>query len=215
MPSIRCPSCQRALALRDHLRGTAVQCPMCRTTFEAPSEGAAPAPARVSSPPPAPPVLPPAPSLEVEPSPAVRSAVHWLEAAVAFEGGVVVCCSGPPVLLGLLVEDVPPAVMIGLVLLWGATLGGVAFGSVRLRRRRNYVVAATGGVLAFLLALLGLVHGAFLARAALRDWHANEMEGLTLFVSAGLGLLAAATAAVAGVKTFTALSDPEVRRSFR
>jgi hypothetical protein len=99
MSPTRCPSCRRALALRDHLRGELVRCPMCGTSCNAPEE---PGPARTTPPgsavtqAPAPPPRPmPAadcdpdalhrdPGLTPDDRASLRSAATWLKAAVVF-----------------------------------------------------------------------------------------------------------------------------------
>ncbi|MGL4549912.1 MAG: hypothetical protein ACRC33_01890, partial [Gemmataceae bacterium] len=39
MPSVRCPSCQRLLNLRDEMIGREAQCPLCAAVFPAEPEG--------------------------------------------------------------------------------------------------------------------------------------------------------------------------------
>jgi hypothetical protein len=51
-PPLRCPTCDRALQLRDEHRGALVQCPLCGTTFQAPAPVEPPM------------MVPPAPSLD-------------------------------------------------------------------------------------------------------------------------------------------------------
>jgi hypothetical protein len=96
MPPLRCPTCDRALQLRDEQRGALVQCPLCRTTFQAPAaaeglyipdapslEPFRPQPSPGAAP--LPPLNPPQPSVSL-PTPedlaSLESAVHWLRGAL-------------------------------------------------------------------------------------------------------------------------------------
>src|SRR5690349_17242767 len=107
MPGYPCPTCGRALHLGDDLWGARVQCPLCGTEFQAPSEPRLPQP-RLPRP------------IDVSPAPrpggrippdyfepkgdrlgprqeaALRSAATWLRITVLLQGiSGLFCCCGP------------------------------------------------------------------------------------------------------------------------
>src|SRR5947209_5259427 len=51
MPTVRCPSCKRALNLPEHADFSTARCPLCQTTFDVADQAPSPRPAtRVSVP---------------------------------------------------------------------------------------------------------------------------------------------------------------------
>jgi hypothetical protein len=221
MPSIRCPSCGRALNFTDALRGALVQCPACRHSFIAPEEE--------QPPPPRPPVaraaLPAAPVPEpfdfdapedgqvVRQRAALRSAAWWLRSAVVVDFGTSLlgCCT-------LTVVTDEPAV--GLLFLAGTALFEylplilVAVSAPHLRERRSYRLCLASAVLVLPPSLWALLQTWFVGREALTGLAGGEGAGFFLLALAAVTLFGAAAGVTGAVKTFALLSDAEVKRSF-
>jgi hypothetical protein len=223
MPSIRCPSCGRALNFTDALRGALVQCPACRHNFVAPEEE--PRPPR---PPPAPVAAHPTPPAGPEPfdfagpedaraarqRKALHSAAWWLRCAVVLDVGASVlgCCTLP-----VLTAEFPA----GLFFLAGTGVAQylplilVAVGSQRLRERRGYRLCQAAAVLVLPPSLWALLQTVVAARVALGELGGAEPAGMFFLPLAALTVCGAAAGVVGAAKAIALLSDAEVRRSFR
>jgi hypothetical protein len=225
MPSLRCPSCGRALNFTDALRGALVQCPACRHNFIVPEEEP-PDPPR---PPLATPVSRPAP---VGPVPetfdfdgpedeqvvrqrkALRSAAWWLRSAVVvdFCTTLLGCCTLP--VLTNQPDTAALCMLAGTALLGYLPLIVVATGITPLRERRNYRRCLASAVAVLPPSLWGLLLTWVVGTAGLGELARGEAVGF-FFLALAAGTLFGAAAGVTGaVKTFALLSDAEVRRSF-
>ena len=91
MPTIRCPSCRRALNVPEQHLGALARCPLCRHTFRAPAEP--------DPPPPREPLPAPGPVEELAPPPveparrALDPAGAWLQGCAALLVAQTVFCS--------------------------------------------------------------------------------------------------------------------------
>ena len=221
MPSLRCPSCGRALNFTDALRGALVQCPACRHSFIAPEEEPAP-PLATPVARPSPPAVPvpepfdfdaPEGGPVVRQRAALRSAAWWLRSAVVLDFGTSLlgCCTLT------VVTDEP---MTGLLFLAGTALFEylplilVAVGAPHLRERRSYRLCLASAVLVLPPSLWALLQAWFAGRLALTELAQGEAAGFFFLTLAAVTLFGAAAGVTGAVKAFALLSDAEVKRSF-
>ena len=229
MPSLRCPSCDRALNFPESLRGALVQCPACRHNFTAP-EDEPPAPAQPPSVPLARPVSPAATepfdlsgpldalevrhALEVRRRSALRSAAWWLRSAVVIDFGssALGCCTLTAVADN---PDVVLPLLGGAVLFEYLPLILVAVGAPDLQARRNYRLCLAAALLVLPPSLWALVQAWFAGRVGLSEVTKGEGAGLFFLALAAVTLFGAAAGVTGAVKSIALLSDPEMKRSFR
>jgi hypothetical protein len=221
MPSVRCPSCGRAIPVAEHLRGTWVMCPDCYTSVEVLGD---PVPLQPPGGTPGPPGPAPAEDLIFEDTPAQRraagaparalqGAANWLMLAVALDG----LCALAWGLLGATRADnwnALASVLLVAVLAELAPLMLVALGAVQMMARGSLGLAVVGGVVA------PLVSCWFVFRAgviALAGWESLEGSGIIGGLLLGLALFALAGALcgfVGGIRTLMALTNRGVRHLF-
>jgi len=222
MPSLRCPSCERALNFPEHLRGALVQCPACRHSFTAP-EDEPPAPAR-------PPAIPLARTAPAVPEPfdfeppqgvpvdhhraALRSAAWWLRSAVVinFASSLLGCCALTGLTYGP--EEAAFFGLAGTVCFEYLPLILVAAGTTHLKERRSYRLCLASALSVLPPSLWALLHTWAVGRAALDGVGRGEPAGLLFLALAAVTLFGAAAGVIGGVKALALLSDAEVRRSF-
>ncbi len=224
MPSLRCPSCGRALNFPESLRGALVQCPACRHSFTAP-EDEQPAPIR---PPPTVPLARPVPAaapapfdlsapldpLGVRRHSALRSAAWWLRSAVVIDFGTSAlgCCTLTAVADN---PDVVLALLGGAVLFEYLPLILVAVGAPDLQARRNYRLCLAAALLVLPPSLWALVQTWFAGRTGLTELAQGELAGTFFLALAAVTLFGAAAGVTGAIKSLALLTDPEVKRSFR
>jgi hypothetical protein len=224
MPSLRCPSCDRALDFPDALRGALVQCPACRHSFLAPEEGppARPPLALPLASPEVPPAAPgpdpfdlagPPGGPEVRPHAALRSAAWWLRSAVVlgFGTSLLGCCT-----LTVVSERPDSAFVIlgGTAVFEYLPLILVAVAAPHLQARRNYGLCVAAAVFVLPPSLWALVQAWFAGRVGLTELARGEGAGFFFLALAAVTLFGAAAGVIGAVKAFALLSDAEVRRSF-
>jgi hypothetical protein len=228
MPAIPCPQCGRLLELSDELRGALVQCPLCRTAFDAPQEQPAPQRSIPAA------ILPRIPAAQrpraalqfSDPEPgrlpvrcqaALASAAFWLQMTVILQGLSGFCCcsvSGP----GAVGRDFPyPSAIVWMLLCKYVPLVFAGLASARLPGRSKYGLSFAGGILVLLSSVWSLLEVGALALLGLPNVpRGNQVFGSDFWLLACLVALAGTVCGfVAGVKTLTVLTDPDVRRAFR
>jgi hypothetical protein len=225
MPTVRCPSCWRALSVAEGAVGKSVRCPMCERVFDAPSveqeraPRGAPPPARISTSPgerPSPstsvPVGPPV-TLDPDLRAALRCAARWLTAAGALQVALVACWWG-------LAGSGRVGGLLGLYLLLGAARAGALAAAAacadRLRRRREArLVRVTATVVACDSCLLAVAAVPPLLDVA--ELIASRSNAPDVPVLAGYLVLVAAAVAcglTAAVQALRLVGRPDVRRAF-
>jgi hypothetical protein len=221
-PPLRCPICDRALQLRDEHRGAMVQCPLCRTTFQAPAatEGyyvpdapslepfrpqTSPGAERLDLPPRPPiPAVPLSPKDRDDVAAAARwlrfiSVLHALSGACCLLNGELPFCA--PLLVVVVILKVPPV-----FLAWSAARRLLAFRDPRFCH--------------FTLVYLCVMAAASLAEVVLGVWESmsrgfyGEVAPWVMTFSA----FPAATfflALFTVVRGFNVLSNPRIKAHFR
>jgi hypothetical protein len=226
MSAISCTQCGRLLKLPQELRGARVQCPLCRTAFQAPREEARPA--WRPPPPPALPALPPAerrpPRLAGPPSAgelsapgreaALASAARWLKVTLLLQGLSGLCCCVVPLPLAL--KAPLQADMVAWLLFCKYCplfFGGLTAGW--LRTHRGYHLCYTGGILTLATSAWTVLEMAYLGLYALANAAPQRHGQEIALLGSLLALVAAGCGFIGGIKTLTVLSDPQVRQAFR
>jgi hypothetical protein len=218
MPSLRCPSCGRALNFTDALRGALVRCPVCRHDFIAPEDESPPSPA--------PPARPapvasgpfdfdgPEDARVVRQRKALRSAAWWLRSAVVvdFCASLLGCCTLP--VLTYQLDTAAVCVLAGAALFAYCPLILVATATAPLRERRNYRRCLASAVAVLSPSLWALVQAWAVGRVALGELARSEAAGFFFLTLAAVTLFGAAAGVTGAAKTFALLSDAEVKRSF-
>jgi hypothetical protein len=212
------------LNLPDSVRGTAVQCPLCQTTFQAPEEEVAPTPRPPAA------ARPRENQTDVEEldfsterddsalgfrhRAALRSASRWLQATVLLEffGGVGNCCFGISIPR---IESEHTGYALVTVFIYFFPLLFIGLGAVQLSQRRSFGLSLTAGILALVMALFFLLACAPAGLHAVHLLSDGRMGGFVFLIAAALMLAGAVSAVVGGVKTLQLLTDPEVKQSFR
>jgi hypothetical protein len=234
MPAIPCPCCGRLLNLPETVRGVSVRCPLCQTDFQAPQREilqALPMAARAI-------VLPPRPKLQ-DPRPgaenlvfppesdqpqfsprgraALQSVASWLSrtALLEFLGCVLNCVFG----VTLPIHDPSHQSLAFMTLLaYGVPLLFITSAASQLSRGRGYWLSALGGIMALLSAPLSLLSAVPAGLHGIHQFDSENRHAFTGWIFLGVALLmlsGAASATVAGMKTFRVLRDREIRKSFR
>jgi hypothetical protein len=239
MPTVRCPSCQRALNLPDYQHGGDARCPLCHTTFPTASpQSLDPATSYL---PPIPLTMPtsqarpetkePTPFDFEEPNEseslsrpdrhALRSASNWLKAHAGIGIVHMFTCGCVNVLaFGALTGVGGELYLTGAildVLLRLVAFGVIAAGADSMERRRSRALATTAAVLAPLMGVYLLVP-AFLLLTTVggrgRSSLTAEETILPACFSLLLTILVAVLGVVGGIRSLVLLNKPEVLRAF-
>lgn len=223
MLTIRCPGCQRRLNLPEELRGAAVQCPSCATSFLAPGDSV-----------PLHSALVPSTEVQTESAPAIREqdqetssyltgrrvkrAAYWLGRGVFFDwiaNGLSCPCLFVLAETGRRVDSGTLVILIlgfvALILLGGLVLIGADY----LKRRRLYGFAFATGILGLLLGLKNIVQTGVLLFAVVDRRHLDGCLALLVILLLVLSGAAVVSLLTGGVQTLHALLDPQVRRDFQ
>jgi hypothetical protein len=220
MPTVRCPSCSRALNLPDFADIQAARCPLCQATFDVPArpDSAPPGPADADA---GDQLVPPDrvdPELQADHA-ALHSAVGWLKAAALFSLVNALgcgCFSFPsdstdnPLVVGLFFGYLT-RLAVSLLVWWGAE---------SLNRRTRLEVAVAGSVGAVVLSglsallLLPLLLSAVHALPDLTEGVLNLEDTLMFSLVGGFHLAIVVLFLVAGSKGIAVLRRPSVRQGF-
>jgi LSD1 subclass zinc finger protein len=223
MPTIRCPSCKRALNLPEHAEFATARCPLCQTDFDVPASAPPPAPSlapavfradTASAGQPSPFHFPeePGAALPAGDRKALASAANWLKVAGCL--GVshsVLCWCGTVVPLEGMRGAVAGCCLAYVLQFVACAL--VFRGGREMASFRGIGYARTAVRMAFLAALLEVLFALPLLLFMLeRHWGGDRDLILCL---AGLRVLLVALLLTAAIKTTLALQRPGVRRALR
>ncbi len=230
MPTVRCPSCNRALHLPEAVDIATAQCPLCRTTFDVASRVEPPRPPPRSAPPAPPsrererPVASAAFDLDETPGDvqwsqsraALRSAAFWLKTGAVLSMGRTLLCGCCPFQI---MRDFPDELAATICFCYFVHMGlGIVlyFGADALARRTSYRWAMTACVLGLIAAGFELLFS--LPALGLMLQLARGPQGEDRMLMCGIFLVypASIAALLAGsLKGFAALRRREVREAFR
>jgi hypothetical protein len=240
MPTVRCPSCHRALNLPEFTDIESARCPLCQHTFPVPGRAApaepAPlqpwsAPARVDTDNGQPwrtpdqvdtdstgpmPLGPDEEALPAEDRRAVASASAWLKGSGIL--GLVHLFFCGCVSFAFIREDAAILLYCGSYIFQLMASLIIYNGGNALRRGTSRGWTETAGILALIMGVLATVMAVPIFLAALREMdlprRRSTEDTLMLLVALMLNLSLIVAFFVAGVKTWVALRRPSVRTSF-
>ncbi len=227
MPTVRCPSCNRALNLPEHADIRTARCPLCQTTFDVADRAPPPPPVPRGPAPGAPEVdtasageSAPFDFNEAVPHPlagddrrALASAGSWLQAAgmVGLAHSLFCWCGSVIPLEGT--EGLVAGCCFGYVLQIVAS-ALVYRGGRELTTQQSIGFARTAVAMAFLAVVLELLFAIPLVLFTLERGRVDSDDVALLVLVAGLRVVLIALFLTAGARAMLALRRPGVRRAF-
>jgi hypothetical protein len=238
MPTVRCPSCQRALHLPEGEQGTMACCPLCKTTFPTPpAEPLFTVPAPIAAPfvprpvpqPPAPPPAAPenplrfddrdGPAAEAVPHAdrtALRAAADWQRTYAGLASLHVLTCGCFNMLALLELTHVGIGLHVLVAVLFPVVALFLIFsGAEAMAKRRNRPLALIGSFLAVAVAASQVLLPLAVITVAQAERGGNFADPSFYCVSLLLALALGIVGVIGGVKGLYLLHKPAVIQAFQ